>query len=188
MSFSVPPVACFRTAIQKREYCPSLPPTACFSIAHIRRRASPVRRLCARDAIPVVERKERILARRIPARGVLRLSSSNLSLNAIAAALRESKTSVSDVLRDAAHAELAKVGVTLRLLHVEYREECAARGEAAMSYGRFCKRCRQFTVSGKVVSRVGRKAGRNVKVDWSGPTMPLVDQAGIRVTVLRVIS
>lgn len=120
--------------------------------------------------------------------GVLRLSSSNLSLNAIAAALRASKTSVSDVLRDAAHAELAKVGVTLRLLHVEYREECAARGEAAMSYGRFCKRCRQFTVSGKVVSRVGRKAGRNVKVDWSGPTMPLVDQAGIRVTVLRVIS
>lgn len=35
------------------------------------------------------------------------MSSSNLSLNAIAAALRASKTSVSDVLRDAAHAELA---------------------------------------------------------------------------------
>ncbi|GEM_PF-5018417 len=56
-----------------------------------------------------------------------------------------------------------------------------------MSYGRFCKRYRQFTVSGKVVSRVGRKAGRNVEVDWSYPTMPLVDQESIWVTVLRVI-
>ncbi len=56
-----------------------------------------------------------------------------------------------------------------------------------MSYGRFCKRYRQFTVSGKFVSRVGRKAGRNVEVDWSYPTMPLVDQESIWVTVLRVI-
>lgn len=142
--------------------------------------------------------------------GVLRLRSSNLSLNAIAAALHASKASVSDVLRaaaehdvaweeaermsagevyarlfpereqpgpvhpdpdwDAVHAELARVGVTLRLLHGEYREECAARGEAAMSYDRFCKRYGQFTVGRNVVSRVGRKAGRNMEVDWSGPT------------------
>lgn len=187
------------------------------SIARIRARAPPVRRLYTRDAIPAVERKERIMARRIPAREVLRLRSSNLSLNAIAAALHASKASVSDVLRaaaehdvaweeaelmsagevyarlfpererpgpvypdpdwDAVHAELAKVGVTLRLLRGEYREECAARGEAAMSYDRFCKRYRQFTVSRNVVSRVGRKAGRNMEVDWSGPTMSLVDPA-----------
>ena len=167
------------------------------------------------------------MARRIPAREVPRLRSSNLSLNAIAAALHASKASVSVVLRaaaehdvaweeaermsagevyarlfpereqpgpvypdpdwDAVHAELAKVGVTLRLLHGEYREECAARGEAAMSYDRFCKRYRQFTVSRNVVSRVGRKAGRNMEVDWSGPTMSLVDQASIWVTVLRLI-
>ena len=157
------------------------------------------------------------MARRIPAREVPRLRSSNLSLNAIAAALHASKASVSVVLRaaaehdvaweeaermsagevyarlfpereqpgpvypdpdwDAVHAELAKVGVTLRLLHGEYREECAARGEAVTSYDRFCKRYRQFTVSRNVVSRVGRKAGRNMEVDWSGPTMSLVDPA-----------
>ena len=64
---------------------------------------------------------------------------------------------------------------------------CAARGEAATSYDRFCKRYRQFTVSRNVVSRVGRKAGRNMEVDWSGPTMSLVDQASIWVTVLRLI-
>ena len=107
------------------------------------------------------------MARRIPAREVPRLRSSNLSLNAIAAALHASKASVSVVLRaaaehdvaweeaermsagevyarlfpereqpgpvypdpdwDAVHAELAKVGVTLRLLHGEYRED-APRG------------------------------------------------------------
>ena len=157
------------------------------------------------------------MARRIPAREVPRLRSSNLSLNAIAAALHASKASVSVVLRaaaehdvaweeaermsagevyarlfpereqpgpvypdpdwDAVHAELAKVGVTLRLLHGEYREECTARGEAATSYDRFCKRYRQFTVSRNVVSWVGRKAGRNMEVDWSGPTMSLVDPA-----------
>lgn len=46
-----------------------------------------------------------------------------------------------------------------------------------MSYDRFCKRYRQFTVSRNVVSWVGRKAGRNMEVDWSGPTMSLVDPA-----------
>lgn len=44
-----------------------------------------------------------------------------------------------------------------------------------MSYDRFCKRHRQYTVSRNVVSRVGHKAGRNMEVDWSGPTMRLVD-------------
>lgn len=34
---------------------------------------------------------------------------------------------------DAVHAEFAKVGVTFRLLHGEYREKCAAQGEAAKS-------------------------------------------------------
>ena len=211
-------------ATQSAQYSP---PAARFSTARIRARAPPVRRLYDRDAIPVVERKEWIMARRIPAREVPRLRSSNLSLNAIAAALHASKASVSVVLRaaaehdvaweeaermsagevyarlfpereqpgpvypdpdwDAVHAELAKVGVTLRLLHGEYREECAARGEAATSYDRFCKRYRQFTVSRNVVSWVGRKAGRNMEVDWSGPTMSLVDQASIWVTVLRLI-
>ena len=60
--------------------------------------------------MPVVERKELILARRIPARVVLRLTSSNLSLNVIASALHASK-----------------VGITLSFLHGEYRED-APRG------------------------------------------------------------
>lgn len=49
------------------------------------------------------------------------------------------------------HTELARVGVTLKLLHQEYVD-----------------------VSG-ATSRVGHKAGRSIEVDWSGPTMPLLD-------------
>lgn len=78
---------------------------------------------------------------------------------------------------DAAHRELAKVGVTLKLLHSEYADACAAAGSAAMSYDRFCKRYREYTVARSVVSRVGHKAGRNMEVDWSGPAMRLVDPA-----------
>ena len=75
------------------------------------------------------------------------------------------------------HRELARTGVTLKLLHAEYADECAEAGAPSMSYDRFCKRYRQYTVSRNVVSRVGHKAGRNMEVDWSGPTMRLVDPA-----------
>ena len=36
------------------------------------------------------------------------------------------------------HAEMAKVGVNLRLLHDEYREECRKRDAVAMGYTKFC--------------------------------------------------
>lgn len=73
------------------------------------------------------------------------------------------------------HRELARTGVTLKLLHSEYAEAAAAAGESAMSFDRFCKRYGEFTVRRNVVSRVGHKAGRNMEVDWSGPTKALVD-------------
>lgn len=78
---------------------------------------------------------------------------------------------------DRVHRELARVGVTLKRLHAEYRDEAAAKGEPAMSYDRFCKRYREFAARTQVVSRVGRKAGRTMEVDWAGPTMRLVDPA-----------
>ena len=51
------------------------------------------------------------------------------------------------------------------------------RASPFMSYDRFCKRYREFTVRKQVVSRVGHKAGRIMEVDWAGPTMRLVDPA-----------
>lgn len=75
------------------------------------------------------------------------------------------------------HSELARVGVTLKRLHEEYRDGQRSKGEPFMSYDRFCKRYREFTVRKQVVSRVGHRAGRILEVDWAGPTMSLVDPA-----------
>ena len=75
------------------------------------------------------------------------------------------------------HRELARVGVTLKRLHEEYRDEQRSKGEPFMSYDRFCKRYREFTVRKQVVSRVGHRAGRILEVDWAGPAMSLVDPA-----------
>ncbi len=78
---------------------------------------------------------------------------------------------------DRVHRELARVGVTLKRLHAEYRDEAAAKGEPAMSYDRFRKRYREFAARTQAVSRVGRKAGRTMEAGWAGPTMRLVDPA-----------
>ena len=73
------------------------------------------------------------------------------------------------------HRELARVGVTLKLLHGEYVDGCAARGEPAMGYDRFCKTYQRHVLVAGAASRVGHKAAQSVEVDWSGPTMQLTD-------------
>lgn len=75
----------------------------------------------------------------------------------------------------AAHKELAKVGVTLKLLHAEYLDRCRAEGATSMGYDRFCKNYAQYARVAGVTSRVGHKAGQTVEVDWSGPTMKLTN-------------
>ncbi|WP_460802816.1 IS21 family transposase [Microbacterium sp. GXF6406] len=73
------------------------------------------------------------------------------------------------------HKELAKVGVTLKLLHGEYVDACRAGGEPAMGYDRFCKSYQHHVLITGAASRVGHKAGQSIEVDWSGKMMQLVD-------------
>ena len=73
------------------------------------------------------------------------------------------------------HRELARVGVTLRLLHTEYVDATTGAGGVAMGYDRFCKTYAHYLLVTGASSRVGHKAGRTVEVDWSGPTMKLTD-------------
>jgi len=73
------------------------------------------------------------------------------------------------------HRELAKVGVTLKLLHGEYVDACRTKGETAMGYDRFCKSYQRHVLVIGAASRVGHKAGQTVEVDWSGKTMVLTD-------------
>ena len=73
------------------------------------------------------------------------------------------------------HKEMARVGVTLKLLHSEYTDSCAAAGEPAMGYDRFCRTYQRHVLVTGVASRVGHKAAQTVEVDWSGPSMQLSD-------------
>ena len=75
------------------------------------------------------------------------------------------------------HREMARVGVTMKLLHSEYTDQCATSGAPAMGYDRFCKQYQQHVLVTGLASRVGHKAGQTVEVDWSGPTMQLIDPA-----------
>ena len=82
------------------------------------------------------------------------------------------------------HRELSRVGVTLKLLHGEYLDGCTEAGEPAMGYDRFCKSYQQHVLVTGLTSRVGHRAGQTIEVDWSGPTMQLLNPAtGERSTV-----
>ena len=73
------------------------------------------------------------------------------------------------------HRELARVGVTLKLLHAEYLDRCQYTGAPGMGYDRFCKTYAAYVRAQGVTSRVGHKAGQTIEVDWSGPTMQLTN-------------
>ncbi|MFB9071527.1 IS21 family transposase [Citricoccus parietis] len=75
------------------------------------------------------------------------------------------------------HREMARVGVTMRLLHGEYVDQCAQAGSPSMGYDRFCKFYQRHVLVTGLASRIGHKAGQTVEVDWSGPTMQLLDPA-----------
>src|SRR5699024_10954760 len=86
------------------------------------------------------------------------------------------------------HRELARVGVTLKLLHSEHAETCAARQDLAVGYDRFCRTYQRHVLVTGAASRVGHKAGQSVEVDWSGPTMELIDPVtGARRTVFLFV-
>ena len=69
------------------------------------------------------------------------------------------------------HKEMAKVGVNLRLLHDEYRAECARHHKVSMGYTKFCEDYGDWTVANDLTKRIEHKAGQACEVDWSGPTI-----------------
>lgn len=72
------------------------------------------------------------------------------------------------------HRKLARVGVTLRILHGEYADECASAGRLRMGYGRFCRQYAAYVARTGVTSRVEHKAGRTIEVGWAGKTIRIV--------------
>ncbi|MDN6567025.1 MAG: hypothetical protein L0K65_08255 [Actinomyces sp.] len=73
--------------------------------------------------------------------------------------------------------QMARVGATPKLLHGEYTDKVSCGSGVAMSCDRFCRRYERHVAVTGVDSSVGHKAARVVQVDWSGPTMELIDPA-----------
>lgn len=76
---------------------------------------------------------------------------------------------------DEVHEELKKTGVTLKPPWREYADDRAASGEPSVSYATFTRGYSDYVASRNVTSHLGHKPGQAMEVDWSGPTMRVVD-------------
>lgn len=70
------------------------------------------------------------------------------------------------------HRELARKGVTLQLLWLEYKAE----HPEGLQYTQFCERYRRWRRKADVVLRQEHKAGEKLFVDFAGQTVPIVDR------------
>lgn len=82
------------------------------------------------------------------------------------------------------HKELLKPGVTLRLLHEEYQDECRHKGKISVGYSKFCDDYDKYAGTHKYANHIYHKPGDRIEVDWSGPTMHYWDRnTGKKITV-----
>lgn len=74
------------------------------------------------------------------------------------------------------HREMAKSGVTLKLLWSEYMEECRMKHELPLMYSQFCYHYQKFAETKRASMHIPRKPGHQVEVDWAGQTASIVDR------------
>ncbi len=79
------------------------------------------------------------------------------------------------------YGELAKKGVNLSLLWAEYCEQAKNVGKIPYMRSQFCDLYRVWAGRTKATMRISHKPGDAVEVDWSGGTIPLYDQADMKV-------
>jgi transposase len=73
------------------------------------------------------------------------------------------------------HKEMAKSGVTLGLLWVEYCEECRKSGDLPYQSTQFNKYYADFVMKTKATMHINRKPGDAMEVDWAGDTFSVVN-------------
>ncbi|WZL81198.1 IS21 family transposase [Vallitaleaceae bacterium 9-2] len=73
------------------------------------------------------------------------------------------------------NSELKKTGVTLKLLWNEYKDTCVADGELSFGYTKFCEGYSDHVTANSLTNHLRHKPGMVCEVDWSGPTMKIVD-------------
>lgn len=76
---------------------------------------------------------------------------------------------------DYVHKELAKSGVTLGLLWVEYCEQCRDSGEVPYQSTQFNKYYSEYVQKTNATMPINRKPGESTEVDWAGSTFKLKD-------------
>ncbi len=72
--------------------------------------------------------------------------------------------------------ELAKTGVTLKLLWQEYCDLCEIKDVISIGYNKFCKSYHAYVGTKKVTNHLIHKPAQEIEVDWSGPTMRITDE------------
>jgi transposase len=73
------------------------------------------------------------------------------------------------------HKEMAKSGVTLTLLWLEYCDQCRQSGEVPYKSTQFSKYYRDHVVKTRATMHINRKPGELMEVDWAGTTAFLTD-------------
>jgi len=76
---------------------------------------------------------------------------------------------------DWVHREMAKTGVTLQLLWMEYSDKCHISGLLPYQFTQFKKYYRDYMVKTKATMHIQRKPGEVMEVDWAGTTAQMVD-------------
>jgi len=76
---------------------------------------------------------------------------------------------------DYIHREMAKSGVTLSLLWLEYCDQCRQSGGIAYQSTQFNKYYRDHVARTKATMHINRKPGELMEVDWAGTTASLVN-------------
>ena len=74
------------------------------------------------------------------------------------------------------HKELSRVGVTLKLLWGEYYSKCINEKLLPVGYSKFCDDYRKYINANNLTNHLTHKPGIVTEVDWSGPTMRIVDK------------
>jgi len=77
------------------------------------------------------------------------------------------------------HKEMAKSGVTLRLLWTEYCTSCRLSNEQPLMYSQFCYHYQSYAQTKRATMHIQRKPGEQIEVDWAGQTAAIInDETG----------
>ena len=72
--------------------------------------------------------------------------------------------------------ELTRSGVTIKLLWMEYCEECRQLGEQPFMYSQFCLHFQKFAEQERATMHIPRKPGDRIEVDWAGDKLYITDR------------